>query len=170
MFLPFPYEHNHSSLLLHCILPIILSKPLQKNYLPTQQQKLTANMQLNCITFHCLTFITNFIFIKLDWALPRLLPYDVTATNNKTVITDINNLPDNKQYLIASGNFYPFPFSNLIKNIIPLKQSSIHIASQTPLSPIEGARHEAKLRRTAHILTKFIMLGMSVSPVPIKTP
>ncbi|CDA22225.1 unknown [Bacteroides sp. CAG:144] len=56
------------------------------------------------------------------------------------------------------------------RNIIPRKQSSMHIAIHTPCSPMEGASKAASVRRTAQILTKFIVAGTNVSPAPINTP
>ena len=52
----------------------------------------------------------------------------------------------------------------------PRKQSSMHIASHTPFSPIEGASEAAKVRRTAQMLKKFIRQGTIVLPIPTNTP
>ena len=54
--------------------------------------------------------------------------------------------------LIYNEDFNHCPFNNLIRNITPLKQSSIHIAVQTPVSPIIGASMAAKVKRTTQML------------------
>lgn len=62
------------------------------------------------------------------------------------------------------------PLRSLHRKIIPLKQSSIHIAIHTPLSPIVGARMAARGILTSHMLEKFIIAGITVSPTPTITP
>lgn len=59
---------------------------------------------------------------------------------------------------------------NRIRKIVPLKHSSMHIASQTPCSPIVFTNSADNVMRTVQMLNRFIMQGISVSPAPTKTP
>ena len=56
------------------------------------------------------------------------------------------------------------------RNIIPRKQSSMHMAIHTPCNPIVGASSAASVSRTAQMLKKFMQLGTTVSPAPMKAP
>ena len=44
------------------------------------------------------------------------------------------------------------------------------MAIHTPRSPSTGASRAASVRRTAHMLKKFMKLGTSVSPAPTNAP
>ena len=57
-----------------------------------------------------------------------------------------------------------------IRKIIPLKQSSIAIAIQTPCNPIVADSNTARVIRTTQMLPKFMEQGIRVSPAPTKTP
>ena len=57
--------------------------------------------------------------------------------------------------------FIQFPHRNLHRKITPRKQSSPHIAIQTPFRPKLAASKADNGIRTAHMLTKFIPLGIS---------
>ena len=63
-----------------------------------------------------------------------------------------------------------FPRTRRIRNRIPRMQSSPHIAAHTPGRPNRGASSIAAVRRTPHMLTRFMMLGASVSPAPRRAP
>ena len=52
-----------------------------------------------------------------------------------------------------------FPRARRIRNRIPRTQSSPHIAAHTPGRPNRGASSIAAVRRTPHMLTRFMMLG-----------
>ena len=62
-----------------------------------------------------------------------------------------------------------FPLSR-IRNMIPRKHNSAHMATHTPFRPMVGASHAANEIRTAQILKKFINDGTRVLAAPTNTP
>ena len=59
---------------------------------------------------------------------------------------------------------------NLIRNIIPLMISSVHMAIHTPARPRIGVRIMDNTILTPHMLTRFMILGTNVSPTPLSAP
>lgn len=66
--------------------------------------------------------------------------------------------------------FIHLPERSLPRNNNPLTQSSMHIAIQTPTSPMVEASNVASVIRTIHMLARFMMHGTNVSPAPTITP
>ena len=62
------------------------------------------------------------------------------------------------------------PRINLVKNIMPLKHSSKHMAIQMPVNPKLPTSKNDKGIRTHHKLTRLSTLLISVSPAPLSTP
>ncbi len=56
------------------------------------------------------------------------------------------------------------------RKMVPRKQSSMHMAVQTPWRPSEGAKAAASVRRTAQMLNTFMIHGTTVLAAPTNTP
>ena len=67
----------------------------------------------------------------------------------------------------ASGQIFihRFPLSR-IRNMLPRKHNSAHMATHTPTSPKRGASRTAKVSRTPHMLTRFSTKQPVLSPAP----
>ena len=70
------------------------------------------------------------------------------------------------QPLISASYFIHRPRKRRSRKMVPRKQSSMHMAVQTPWRPSEGAKAAASVRRTAQMLNTFMIHGTTVLAAP----
>lgn len=63
---------------------------------------------------------------------------------------------------ISASYFIHRPRKRRSRKMVPRKQSSMHMAVQTPWRPREGAKAAASVRRTAQMLNTFMIHGTTV--------